>query len=41
MEDTSLGLFPERTDPPAPHYNGHRDCLRERFLKACAQNLSA
>jgi len=39
MEDASSGLFPESTDAPAPHYHGHRDRLRERFLSAGAENL--
>lgn len=39
MEDASSGLFPDGADAQMPHYHGHRDRLRERFLKAGAESL--
>ncbi|MGE3477667.1 MAG: UPF0758 domain-containing protein [Rhodospirillaceae bacterium] len=39
MEDASSGLFPKPTDAQPPHYHGHRDRLRERFLSAGAEKL--
>ncbi|MGE3335633.1 MAG: DNA repair protein RadC [Rhodospirillaceae bacterium] len=39
MEDVSSGLLPVQPETEAPHYHGHRDRLRERFLNAGAENL--
>ncbi|MGE4065106.1 MAG: RadC family protein, partial [Rhodospirillaceae bacterium] len=39
MEDVSSGLFPAPPVDETPHYHGHRDRLRERFLKAGAEKL--
>lgn len=40
MNDASAaGLFPEPSAESSPHYHGHRDRLRERFLNAGAENL--
>jgi DNA repair protein RadC len=39
MDEASSAVFSASAESETPHYHGHRDRLRERFLSAGAENL--